>query len=189
MLVTAALLAWTGVATATDLLYHKIYNWTTYSGILAALAVNALGTAGASMAGWSPERLAAWGWIGLGQSALGLLACGLVMLVCFVLFRVGGGDVKLLAMLGAFLGPDQGIMVMLWTFVLGACMGLIVLLWRVGPMRLVAGAARQLLWALRLARWQPLTPDQRAMLQPPLFLAPSALAAVVIVRFFPPGLM
>ena len=75
---------------------------------------------------------------------------------------------------------------MLWTFVLGGCMGLIVLVWRVGPLRLAAAAARYLLWAIRLGRLSPLTPDERVQLQPPLFLAPSALAAAVIVRF---GLM
>jgi hypothetical protein len=36
---------------------------------------------------------------------------------------------------------------------------------------------------LRLARFQPLTPEERALLQPPLFLAPSALVAAVIVQF------
>jgi len=103
--------------------------------------------------------------------------------VCFVLFKVGGGDVKLIAMLGAFLGPDRGVEAMLWTFVLGACLGLIVLVWRVGPLRLVADVGRHLLWLLRLGRFQPLTPEQRAALQPPLFLAPAALAAAVIVLF------
>ena len=54
----------------------------------------------------------------------------------FRMFRVGGGDVKLIAMLGAFLGLEKGIEAMLWTFVLGGCMALIVLVWRVGPWRL-----------------------------------------------------
>ncbi len=47
------------------------------------------------------------------------------MLVLFVFFRIGGGDVKLLAMLGAFLGLEQGIETLLWTFVLGGAVGLI----------------------------------------------------------------
>ena len=76
---------------------------------------------------------------------------------------------------------------MLWTFVLGGCMGLIVLIWRVGPVRLLVRAIRQVLWTLRLGRWSPLTPEERAQLQPPLFLAPSALAAVLIVQFAPLG--
>jgi hypothetical protein len=62
-------------------------------------------------------------------------------------------------------------------------LGLIVLVWRVGPLRLVASVGRHLLWMLRLGRFQPLTPEERAALQPPLFLAPSALAAAVIVEF------
>ena len=170
-------------ATATDVARHKIYNWTTYPGILAALGISAAGELAAAV-GWSDE---AWlrhalGWIPLSQSLLGLAACGLLMLVCFVLFRIGGGDVKLLAMLGAFTGPEQGITAMLWTFVLGGCVGLIVLIWRVGPVRLGLAVGRRLIWLLRIGHLEPLSDDERVRLQPPLFLAPCALAAVVIVR-------
>jgi prepilin peptidase CpaA len=106
------------------------------------------------------------------------------MLACFLVLQVGGGDVKLVAMLGAFLGPERGIEAMLWTFVLGAGAALVVLVWRVGPWRLLAQVFRHLFWMLRLGQWVPLTADERRQLQPPLFLAPSALAAVVIVVFF-----
>ena len=37
MVATVLLLALVAVAAITDLLRHKIYNWTTYSGILAGL--------------------------------------------------------------------------------------------------------------------------------------------------------
>jgi len=60
---------------------------------------------------------------------------------------------------------------------------LIVLIWRVGPWRLATRTLRQVVWTLRLGVWSPLTPEERAQLQPPLFLAPSALAAVLIVQF------
>lgn len=72
---------------------------------------------------------------------------------------------------------------MLWTFVLGGCMAVIVLVWRVGFWRLLARTFRQVLWTLRLGSWSRLTPEERAQLQPPLFLAPSALIAAVIVQF------
>jgi len=208
MVATVLLLGLLAVAAATDVARRRIYNWTTYPGILAAWAINAIGTiwlaiAGAGASGgdgavehhppWfagtglGPKTLCDWlGCIGLWDSLLGFLICGAVLLACFVLFRVGGGDVKLIAMLGAFLGVDGGLRAMLWTFVLGGCMGLIVLVWRVGPLRLAGAAARYLLWVIRLGRLSPLTPEQRVQLQPPLFLAPSALAAAVIVRF---GLM
>lgn len=184
MVATVLLLGLLGVATVTDFCRHKIYNWTTYPGSLAALGLNAAGavllTTTEVDRQWLRESL---GWIGVTQSLLGFLACGLVLLACFVLFRVGGGDVKLMAMLGAYLGPERGIEAMLWTFVLGGCMGLVVLIWRVGPVRLTVRALRQLLWTVRLGRWNPLTPEERAQLQPPLFLAPCALVAVIIVQF------
>lgn len=183
MVSKALLLGLLAIAAATDIRRHRIYNWTTYPGILAALGMNALGS-GLVAAGLADEaRLVRLGWIGLGQSLAGFLVCGFVLVACYVLLRVGGGDVKLMAMLGAFLGADRGVEAMLWTFVLGGCMGLIVLVWRFGPLRVIASVGRHLLWAMRLGRFQPLTPAERAALQPPLFLAPSALAACVIVQF------
>jgi prepilin peptidase CpaA len=185
MLATILLIGLVLVATVTDLARHKIYNWTTYTGILAALGLSAAGSVWLWCGGGGESQLQSLGWIPFRASLIGLVVCGLVMLVCFVAFRVGGGDVKLIAMLGAFLGYEQGITAMLWTFVLGGCMGVIVLIWKVGPLRLAASVARQVLWTLRLGRWSPLSESERAQLQPPLYLAPSALAAVVIVRFLP----
>jgi len=171
---TVLLLGLVLVAATTDLLRHKIYNWTTYPGIVAAMVLNAAGLG---------VNLAERGRVDLWQGVVGFLACGFLMLVCYVLFKVGGGDVKLIAMLGAFLGPEGGIKAMLWTFVLGGCLGLIVLIWRMGPVRITTRAFRQITHTLRLRRWSPLTVEEREQLQPPLFLAPCALAAVVIVRF------
>ena len=179
MLLTILLLSFVSVATITDLARHKIYNWTTYSGMLAALTLSAAGWLVFPFPGVNGEEML----VSFLESAVGLLACGFVMLVCFVMFRVGGGDVKLMAMLGAFLGANKGIEAMLWTFVLGACMGLTVLVWRVGPGRLIVHVFRHIVWTLKLGSLSPLTDEERAALQPPLFLAPSALAAVIIVRF------
>ena len=157
MVVTVLLLGLLLVAAATDVRRHKIYNWTTYPGMILALGLNGLGTvvAGGQPAS-TPRRLESLGWIGLAASLVGLLACGFLLLVCFVLFKVGGGDVKLMAMLGAFLGPEKGIEAMLWTFVLGACLALIVLVWRVGPLRLAGQVLRQMLYTLRLGQLEPL---------------------------------
>jgi len=181
MVRTVLLLGLVLAASVTDLTRHKIYNWTTYPGIVAAVGLNALGSVLAAL-GCGQERLRWWGWIGWERSLIGLVACGFVVLVCYEFLRVGGGDVKLMAMLGAFLGPEQGIDAMLWTFVLGAAVALVILVWRVGPWTLLVRSLRRLLWWLRVGG-VPLTADERAALQPPLFLAPSALAAVVIVEF------
>lgn len=183
MIATIAVLGLLGVATATDLARHKIYNWTTYPGIVAAWVFHGTGSWLASQGAVSEAVLAQLGWIGIGQSLLGFLVCGLTILAAFVFLKVGGGDVKMIAMLGAWLGVEAGVTAMLWTFVLGGCVGLIVLVWRVGWWRLTVRALRQLVWTLRLRWWAPLSSEERAQLQPPLYLAPCALAAAALVQF------
>jgi prepilin peptidase CpaA len=171
---TVFLLLLTATAAVTDLRVHKIYNWTTYPGILMALVVNTFENGWETGTRNSP---------GLEGSAIGLAACGGLMLISFVFFNVGGGDVKLIAMIGAFLGLEKGVEVVLWTFVLGGAAGLALLIWRVGFIRLVAGTVRHVLWSLRLVSWLPLSEAERKQLQPSLYLAPSAVIAVVLVCF------
>lgn len=183
MVTTALLVGFALVAAATDVARHRIYNWNTYPGIAAAAAVSLGGWAAIEWAGADAARLARLGWIEPSQCLLGLAACFGLMLVCYVLFGVGGGDVKLIAMIGAFVGPEQGLEAMLWTFVIGGCLGLLVLVWRVGPWRLLLRAVRQVVWTLRLGGWAPLADHERAELRQRLFLAPCAVLAIVIVRF------
>ena len=82
MIATVCLLIWTVIATITDVWQQKIYNWTTYSGILLALVLAGLATA---------LGRTEFSKIGIGESAIGFAACGAVMLICFVLFQIGGG--------------------------------------------------------------------------------------------------
>ena len=119
MLATILLLGLVLIAAATDVARHRIYNWTTYPGMIAALGLSATGSLLAARGFVDKKQLVDLGWIPISDSLWGLLACGLLMLFCFVMFRVGGGDVKLLAMIGAFLGLVSGMEAMLWTFVLG----------------------------------------------------------------------
>jgi len=165
MLIAVILLAFLSVAAVTDLREHKIYNWNTYPGIVAGLILNTVTE----------------GWTGFEQSSLGFLVCGAVMLLCFVLFTVGGGDVKLIAMMGAFLGLEKGVEAMLWTFVLGAVMGMALIIWRFGLLTILAGFWNHLRLMLRARGWVSLTEEERRPLQRWLFLAPSAFAAVVLV--------
>lgn len=182
MLSTSILLAILLVATYTDVRQQRIYNWTTYPGTVAAWVLNGAGSLVVAWQWTDPGTLQAWGWIGLGSSLLGWLVCGGIMVACFVFFSVGGGDVKLIAMIGAFLGPDAGIMAMFWAFVLGACLAVIVLIWRVGAWFLLRRLFIHLLWLFRLGRQHRLTDQERALLEPPLYLAPTALVGVVIVQ-------
>jgi prepilin peptidase CpaA len=107
------------------------------------------------------------------------------MLVCYVFFAggVGGGDVKLIAMMGAFLGVYAGFEAMLWTFVLGGCVGLVTLVWRLGVVQLTRRIISRVWSVLRARSWVPLTDQEREPLQVHLFLSPAALVAVLIVRF------
>lgn len=164
---TVLLLVLSGIAAVTDSWHHKIYNWTTYPGMVLALAVSYF------------ER----GVIGFEDSLKGFALCGAVMLVSFVFFSVGGGDVKLMAMLGAFLGVRQGIEVLLWTFVLGGLVALVTLIWRFGLANLISRGLMHVWWMLRLGKPVPLAEDERLALQPPLYLARTALVAVIVVRF------
>jgi len=185
MLATAFVLALTLVAAVTDLLWNKIYNWNTYGGILAALALSVTCVAAEAADPAAASRLRMWfGGLTLTESVGGLLACGLLMVVCCAFFPdIGGGDVKLLAMLGAWLGWQKGLEALLWTFVLAACFGLIGLIWKIGPLVAVGRSVRLIANKLRLVWFAPLSDDERKALKPPIFIAPSALAAVVIVEF------
>jgi len=185
-LLTALLL----VASATDMRRGKIYNWTTYSGMLAALILNVAGS------WWEFGRDPLYwqniiGWVTpsyytnspLTACLLGFAACGGCMVMCFVFFGVAGGDVKLIAMMGAFLGFEQGILAMLWTLIIGGAAGMIVLIWRVGAANLAVGISRRLFSMIRYRSMQPLTEDERQVLQARLYLAPTTLPAVLIVKF------
>mgnify|MGYP002530094595 CR=1 FL=1 len=98
------------VAAWTDYKHKKIRNWNTYPGICLGLIINSTGH-GITLSGWA----------GLQDSLTGFLACGFIMLFSYVLFNVGGGDVKLLAMMGAFLGLEPGVLALLWTFSVAFC--------------------------------------------------------------------
>jgi prepilin peptidase CpaA len=98
-------------------------------------------------------------------------------------FRVGGGDVKLVAMMGAFLGPETGVEVLLWTFVVGGCAGLTLLVWQVGPSRIAAAAWSGVLGVVRSRQMPMISRARWAQLQYPLHLAPCALIAALAVHF------
>jgi len=177
------LLALMGVCAYTDLRWRKIYNAVTYPGILTALLINAAGSL-AERLGWASQQTErVIGWIGWWPSILGLLACGGIMLVCYVFFGQGGGDLKMMAMLGAFLGVREGIEVLLWTFVFAAALAITLLIWRVGAWQIVRQTALRLFRAIRLRDVSQLASPAGSPLKTVLDLAPSALVALLLVHF------
>lgn len=63
-------------------------------------------------------------------SALGAVACGLTPLFLWYCGALGGGDVKLLAVVGVFLGPVVGAQLNLYAFLLAALYALSQAAWR-----------------------------------------------------------
>jgi prepilin peptidase CpaA len=105
----AALLT-AAVACGWDLRTRRIPNVLTFGAALVALVYHSA-TGGAA---------------GLGVSALGWLLGALVFIVPFALRGLGGGDVKLLAALGAWIGPGGVIWLALYTGVAGGVMAIVV---------------------------------------------------------------
>lgn len=110
------------VATFTDLRSRRIPNWLALPFLLAGIAVSP----------WRPDwhpNGQGFGWHGLGQSFAGL---GLGLLIYGFLFwlgGMGGGDVKLCAALGAWIGPFQLLIALFITAMAGGIMALGWLAW------------------------------------------------------------
>ena len=100
-----ALLAWAAVE---DLRARRIPNWLTFSLVLAGITQS-----------FTPYAL-----VTPGMSILGFLLGFSLPFVLFVLNAVGGGDVKLLAGLGAWFGP----VAILQIFVIEKVIGLVIVL-------------------------------------------------------------
>jgi prepilin peptidase CpaA len=84
-------LAIASVGAVKDFRGLRIPNWLTYSGLIAALIV----------------RVGLGGWPGLRGGLAGLLFAGGIFLLLFLLGGMGGGDVKLMAAVGAWVGFAQ----------------------------------------------------------------------------------
>lgn len=170
MVALSVLIILLGIAAWTDIRSHIIYNWTCYPGIVVGLVLNTAGY-GFSSAGTD----------GLLFAVAGFLACGMIMLTAFVFFPMGGGDVKLLAMVGSFLGVQSGIEALLWTFSIGLVCGVAIIIWHYGIVSIIQRSTGHLVAVMKARSWIPLHRDERKPLQQGLFLAPSALIAASIV--------
>jgi prepilin peptidase CpaA len=112
-----ALAAWN------DLRTRRIPNLLVFGGALLGLLLNALYPAGASLLVGAP-----FGGIGLWWALAGL-AMGLgLLLPMYMLRALGAGDVKMMAMVGAFVGPRPVAACVLLTFLAGGVLAVVVAL-------------------------------------------------------------
>lgn len=102
-----------------DVRAGKVYNWLTYPAIVVGLGLGAL-VGGAEGYAWGglTNHLAGFGF-GFG-----------VLFVAFVLGGMGGGDVKLMAAVGAFLGWPGALDALFYSFLVGAAIGLVAVVWK-----------------------------------------------------------
>lgn len=111
---TGVLMALLVVAAVIDWKTLRIPNWLTLGGMVLAFVANAVA--------------ASTPWSGLASSAMGL-AVGLLLLLPLWMVRIlGAGDVKLMAMVGAFVGPWAALNATLYAAIAGGIVAVLVAL-------------------------------------------------------------
>ena len=108
---TGVLLILLVIASVSDYRTYKVPNWLTVSGMIFGLIYN-------TVVPFSIHLGFLWA---LGGLLLGLL----IMLPCYALRIMGAGDVKLMAMVGAFLGVNDALHAVIFSFIVGGIAALV----------------------------------------------------------------
>jgi len=122
MICLLTLAAWLAGAVWFDLRERRIPNSWVAAGLVCGIALQALAPTGGGLFDRS------WGSLGLGQALLGAAAGLALFMPLYVLRALGAGDVKLLAMAGAWLGPQLLLGATLLTLLFGGALSLVVML-------------------------------------------------------------
>ncbi len=112
------------------------------------------------------EASAGWlGAVGLGHSLAGAAVCFVIM---FFVYQLAGGsgaaDVKLATALGALNGVEEGIAILICTYIVAAIAMLSWTIWTVGPMHLAGALGRRIGAFLLPFRVAPPTAEQEELL-------------------------
>lgn len=138
LIVLSILFILLGLAALQDIKQHRISNRIVLVGIILGFMCNGLLPQGLGFNSPAPGGL---GWL----AALMGVGIGLAVLLPFYWLRaMGAGDVKLMAMVGAFLGPSQVLGALLATFLIGGVMALVMAL-RAGAILRLLGNVKFLL--------------------------------------------
>jgi prepilin peptidase CpaA len=128
------------VSVVTDLRTRKIRNFVTLPTLAVCLALRAIG------GGWGE-----WTGLGLASGLLGMGIGGLFFLVLAVMGGMGGGDVKLVAAVGAGVGFPIVLACLVFIAVAGGVQAVLWLVWQGKLLRTLGGMARVALSKVRLA--------------------------------------
>jgi len=155
---------WAGVM---DWRYRRIPNWLTLPSTAVGLLVNA----------------ALGGWAGVKASLLGL-GFGLLVLLPFVVLKaIGGGDWKLVGALGAFLGPNRVISVLIGSLIVAGAMAAVLVVVK-GRVRQTLHNMAHLVRALMMLR---MPPHEVSLDNPDAAKVPFGVAVAVTVILFGAG--
>jgi prepilin peptidase CpaA len=102
------------ISAVTDLRFRKIPNWLSLSAALTGLLLNFFFS----------------GFQGLGSALVGSIAGFLLLFFVYLVGGMGAGDVKLMAAIGAFLGPWLIFVAFIWTALAGGVLALLLIGWR-----------------------------------------------------------
>lgn len=177
----AILVALLIASAVTDVLRGKIYNVLTYPAIAAGVLGHTL------LGGLQGE--AAMGSIGLIGSLAGLAAGFLPMLVVWMAGGIGGGDAKIMAAIGALMGPAFTLDTLFWGLAAALVMAIIVMIRRRILRRTLGRVGRFLMLAFVRARpADPAEPDSPKIAFG-LALCIGAAAALVMHAVGAPGFL
>lgn len=168
-----------GAAAVTDLSRRKIYNWATYPGLLWALAFNAWASLAGQVAhvgGSLPVTD-----IGIGASLLGGVLCFVPMIMLRQMTGGGAGDVKLATVIGALVGVETGLKIIVTCYIIGGACVLSKLIWDLGPITIAKWIGCRIGSVLLPGFVAPPTDEQKEVLRRRMALGPYFAVATIVV--------
>lgn len=176
-------------AAITDYNRQRIYNWTTYTAFLWAIAINVVASLAAYGTGpftfsLEPAEVVGpnfLGGIGIGQCLAGAAVCFLGTMFGYDLSGGGAGDVKIAAVIGAFLGVCDGAFAIAYSYLVAAIVIIVWSTYKNGPLALIKAGLRKIGRFLGIMWFFQVTDDDQQLLMTPVPLGPYFAIGTLLV--------